>query len=94
MSFANRTAESQQPIEQDQNAMINLAGAKFLTYGVDRTAGEKVFILVIDRCRPSHSTCFDKQVWTMVHWWKDPVTNARIAILYVNIIFLLLGTYG
>lgn len=31
---------------------------------------------------------------SMVHWWQDPTVEARLAVLYVNIVFLLLDVYG
>lgn len=30
----------------------------------------------------------------MVTWWQDPEIEARLAVLYVNMIYLLLGVYG
>ena len=29
----------------------------------------------------------------MVHWWQDPVVEASLAIVYVDVIFWLLGVY-
>jgi hypothetical protein len=29
----------------------------------------------------------------MVHWWQDPAVEARLDVVYVNVIFWLLGVY-
>lgn len=30
----------------------------------------------------------------MVHWWQDPAVEARLAVVYADMTFLLLGIYG
>jgi hypothetical protein len=30
----------------------------------------------------------------MVHWWQDPAVEARLDVVYVNVIFWLLGVYS
>ena len=33
-------------------------------------------------------------VRTMVHWWQDPAVEAILAVVHVDMIFLLLGVFG